>query len=204
MKLLRIKQETVFVQVVYLFILPVLLIYFGVIPANYRVIVFLVVALMLLGIIKYNKWTFHDIGIIKRWHKFFLEYLIFTVAGVLFLIWLAYLVPHEPFLYWWENKRFLLLFIPISVLQEVLFRGILLKMLLDASSNIMLVVFVNAIIFALMHVIYLNHVFILPLTFIGGVGFAWMYIKYKNLFMISISHTVLNFTAMILGFFVVK
>ncbi len=204
MKLIGIKQEIVVVQILYLFILPVLLIYFNVIPSNYRIVVFVAVALMLLGIINYNKWTFRDIGIIKKWHNFFLEYILFTTAGVLFLIWLAYLVPHEPFLHWWENKRFLLLFIPISILQEVIFRGVLLKMLLDASRNIMLVVFINAILFALMHMIYLNHVFILPLTFIGGIAFAWMYIKYKNLILISLSHTVLNFTAMILGFFVVK
>jgi membrane protease YdiL (CAAX protease family) len=105
---------------------------------------------------------------------------------------------------WWENARFLALFIPISVLQEIIFRGILMHMLKRAFQSIPFIIILNASLFALIHIIYLNTSIIMPLTFIGGLGFAWMYHKYPNLIMISISHTVLNFTAMILGFFVLK
>ena len=77
-------------------------------------------------------------------------------------------------------------------------------MLRRAFSNVVLIIFVNAAVFALIHVIYLDTVFVLPLTFMGGIAFAWIYYAYPNLPLISLAHTVLNFTAMILGFFVLR
>ncbi len=198
------EKEIVFIQIFYLFLLPVFLIYFNILPKGLRIPIFFVISLLLLGIIHRAKWSYKDIGILKNWRKDYLPYTLFTISGILFLLWLVSLVPHSPFLRWYENKKFLLLFIPISVLQEILFRGILLKMLLSAFKNIPLIIFINASVFALMHVIYINHLFILPLTFIGGIAFAWMYIKYPNLILISISHTIFNFVAMILGFFVIR
>jgi membrane protease YdiL (CAAX protease family) len=110
----------------------------------------------------------------------------------------------KPFLNWWKNAKFLLLFIPLSVLQEVIFRGVLMNMLRRVFTNPVFIIGLNASLFALMHVIYLNSAFVLPVTFIAGVGFAWMYYKYQNLVLISISHTILNFVGMILGFFVLR
>ncbi|HLP86525.1 MAG TPA: type II CAAX endopeptidase family protein [Candidatus Paceibacterota bacterium] len=198
------ERELVWLQILYLFILPVLLLYFKVLPGDFRFIMLLGVALLLLGIIRYNHWTYKDMGIEKNFMKDIIPYSLFTVGGVLFLIWLSNVVPHEPFLNWWKSARFLLLFIPLSVLQEIIFRGILMNMLRRAFSNPIFIIGLNACVFSLMHVIYLNFVFVLPMTFIAGVGFAWMYYRYGNLPLISISHTILNFTAMILGFFVIR
>ncbi len=197
-------REVVWLQILYLFIVPTLLLYFRVIPDNLRFLMLLGVCLLLLGIVWHARWTYDDMGLIHDWKKYFSIYGLFTIGGVLFLFWLATIVPHEPFLDWWENKKFLLLFIPISVLQEVVFRGILMNMLVRAFTNPYLIIFVNASVFALIHVIYINAVFVLPLTFIAGVAFAWAYYKYKNLILISVAHTVLNFTAIILGFFVLR
>lgn len=198
------EKEIVFVQIFYLFLLPVFLLYFNIIPSQLRFITLLVVATLLLGVIRQSKWTYKDLGIVSKWHKDLVPYMVFTLAGISFLYWLATLVPHEPFLRWWDNRHFLFLFIPISVLQEVIFRGILIRMLKSVFANIPLIILINAVVFAIMHVIYINHTFVLPLTFIGGVAFAWMYIQYPNLILISISHTIFNFSAMILGFFVLR
>lgn len=198
------KEELVLVQVFYLFIVPVLLLYFNIIPVSLRLWLFLFIALLLLGIIYRSKWTYADIGLNRNWKKYWLQYAFFTTGGILFLYWLAVIVPHDPFLNWWENKRFLLLFIPISLMQEVLFRGILMKMLLEAFKKVEIAIFINAVVFSVLHIIYLNSTFVLPLTFLGGIAFAWMYVKYKNLILISISHTIFNFVAMILGFFILR
>jgi membrane protease YdiL (CAAX protease family) len=198
------KEELVLIQVFYLFIVPVLLLYFNIIPDNFRLLFLFTVATLLLGVIYKAKWTYGDIGLKRNWKKEWSQYAIFTFCGILFLYWLATIVPHEPFLDWWENKRFLLLFIPISVMQEVLFRGILMKMLLEAVRRVEVAIFINAAVFCILHIIYVHAVFVLPLTFIGGIAFAWMYTKYKNLVLISISHTIFNFVAMILGFFVLR
>lgn len=198
------EKEIVFIQIFYLFLLPIFLIYFNIIPSNFRLVVFATISIFLLGIIHRSKWSYKDLGIIKKWHKDFLPYMVFTLAGILFLYWIANLVPHSPFLEWWDNRKFLILFIPISVLQEVIFRGILLRMLISVFKNIPFVVLANSLVFSMMHMIYVNHTLVLPLTFMGGIAFAWMYIKYPNLILISISHTIFNFVAMILGFFVLR
>ena len=198
------EREIVIVQILYLFIIPTLLMYFKVLPGNFRFAMLVGIALLLLGIVKHDHWTYADLGMRKDFMKDVIPYSLFTVGGVFFLIWLAQIVPHSPFLEWWENAKFLLLFIPLSVIQEIVFRGILMNMLRRVFASPIFVILINASVFAFMHVIYLNSVFVLPMTFIAGVGFAWMYYQYENLPLISIAHTILNFTAMILGFFVIR
>jgi len=78
------------------------------------------------------------------------------------------------------------------------------NMLRRVFVNPWFIIILNAALFALMHVIYLNAMFVIPVTFIAGLGFAWMYYKYKNLVLISISHTILNFVGMIMGFFIIR
>lgn len=198
------QKELVWVQVLYLYVVPVLLIYYGIVPPAFRFLLLLCVALLLLGIIKRDSWTYADMGVQRAYMRDIVPYSLFTLGGVGFIVWLGQVVPHAPFYGWWENAKFLLLFIPISVLQEVIFRGVLMNMLRRAFMSPVFVILMNAAVFALIHVIYLNSTFVLPLTFIGGIGFAWMYYQYPNLILISISHTILNFTAMILGFFVIR
>ncbi len=197
-------RELVFVQILYLFIIPILLLYFKVLPGNFRFIMLLVIGLLLFGIVKYDRWTYADMGIKKDFTKDIVPYSLFTIGGVFFLVWLAQIVPHSPFLEWWENAKFLILFIPISIIQEIIFRGILMNMLRRAFGSPIFIILLNSAVFAFMHVIYLNSIFVLPMTFIAGIGFAWMYYQYENLPLISFAHTILNFTAMILGFFVIR
>jgi membrane protease YdiL (CAAX protease family) len=198
------EKEVVWVQILYLFILPVLLLYFGVVPNDFRFVLLLVVSLMLVGIVWHNKWTLHDFAIKKNFLKDFWPYFFFTLAGVLFLIWVSLITTHPPLLNWWKNLRFLLLFIPVSVLQELAFRGVLMKMLRQAFKNPIFIIGLNACVFALIHIIYINATLVLPMTLIAGIGFAWVYYHHPNLILISISHTILNFVGMILGFFIAR
>lgn len=198
------EREIVWVQILYLYLIPTLLIYFNVIHNDFRVLTLFGIAIVLLGIVKHSHWSYRDMGIHNEFMRDIVPYSIFTVGGVFFLIWLAKIVPHEPFLNWWTNLKFLLLFIPLSFIQEIVFRGILMNMLRRVFSSPVFIISLNAAVFAFLHVIYLNSMFVLPMTFIAGIGFAWMYYQYKNLILISISHTILNFVAMILGFFIIR
>jgi len=197
-------KELVWVQILYLYIIPVLLLYFKVLPGNFRFLMLFGIAILLYGIVKHDHWTYAEMGINRDFMKDIVPYFLFTIGGVFFLVWLAQIVPHSPFLEWWDNTRFLLLFIPISILQEIVFRGVLMNMLRRTFSSPIFIIILNASVFAMMHVIYLNSIFVLPMTFIAGIGFAWMYYQYENLPLISIAHTILNFTAMILGFFIIR
>lgn len=198
------EKELVLIQILYLFVAPTLLLYFEVIPKDFRLVVLFGIGLLMYGIIKHNKWTYFDLGIFKKFMKDSIPYIAFTLGGIGFLWWLSAIVPHSPFLNWWKSAKFLLLFIPISIIQEIIFRGILMKLLRKAFTSQAFIILLNAGVFALIHVIFINATFILPMTFIAGIGFAWMYYKYKNLILISISHTVLNFVAVALGFFVLR
>jgi membrane protease YdiL (CAAX protease family) len=198
------EKELVWLQILYLYIIPVLLLYFKILHGNLRFMMLFGIAILLFGIVKHSKWSYADMGIHKDFMKDIVPYSIFTVGGVFFLVWLSQIVPHNPFLEWWENAKFLLLFIPISILQEIIFRGILMNMLERTWKNVYFIIVLNAAVFAMMHVIYLNSIFVLPMTFIAGIGFAWMYYQYKNLPLISLAHTILNFVAMILGFFIIR
>lgn len=198
------EREIVWVQILYLFVIPTLLLYFKVLPGNFRFMMLLLVMILMFGIIKHSKWTYVDVGIRRDFMKDIVPYSLFTIGGVFFIIWLAQIVPHQPFLKWWQNAQFLLLFIPLSIVQEIIFRGVLMNMLRRVFSSAIFVIILNSAVFAMMHVIYLNSVFVLPMTFIAGIGFAWMYYQYENLTLISISHTILNFTAMIMGFFIIR
>ncbi len=198
------ERELVWLQILYLFLIPILLLYFKMISSNLRIVMLLLVTILMFGIARYEKWNNHDFGIKKDWFKDFWYYLIFTIIGVAFLFIIEEFEIGKPFLNWWKNAKFLLLFIPISVAQEIVFRGVLMNMLRRVFSNPIFVIMLNASLFSLMHVIYLNSSFVLPVTFIAGIGFAWIYYRYPNLILVSLSHTVLNFVAMILGFFVLR
>lgn len=200
----RKNREIILLQILYLYVIPTLLLYFDVIPDKFRFLMLLTIALTMYGIVRKAHWTSLDLGVEKSFMKDIFPYVVFTVCGVLFLVWLAQITPHARMLEWWENRRFLLLFIPFSILQEIIFRGVLMHLLKRAFTSLTFVIVVNATVFSFMHVIYTHSIFVLPVTFIGGIGFAWIYDRYPNLILISASHTILNFVAMILGFFVLR
>ncbi|HEY5589108.1 MAG TPA: CPBP family intramembrane glutamic endopeptidase [Candidatus Paceibacterota bacterium] len=204
MDIIKHEREVVWLQILYLYLIPILLLYYKVISSNLRIVMLLLITVLIYGITRYEKWNNKDFGIRKDWKKYFWQYLIFTVGGVIFLLLMEELEIGKPFLNWWTNAKFLILFIPLSVIQEILFRGILMNMFRRVFSSPAFIIILNASIFSLMHIIYLNSYFVLPVTFIAGIGFAWMYYKYENLILISASHTVLNFVGMILGFFVIR
>ena len=198
------EKELVWTQILYLFIIPTLLLYFKIIPREFRLLLLFSVSLFLYGIVRHSKWTWSNLGVSKKFMKDIVPYTVFTLAGVGFLFWLSAIVPHSPFLNWWKNLKFLIFFIPVSIFQELAFRGILMRMLRQVFTNPAFIIIMNATIFSLIHIIYINATFVLPLTFIAGIGFAWIYYKYPNLILISISHTALNFVGMVLGFFIVR
>lgn len=92
------EKEIVLAQILFLYVLPVLLLYFGLISDNLRVVMLLGVVLLLLGIIKYANWTYSDMGITRDFMEDIFPHVLFIIGGVGFLVWLAQVVPHEPFL----------------------------------------------------------------------------------------------------------
>jgi uncharacterized protein len=191
-------------QIFIIFVLPVFLLYFHIIPLGWRMILLLISALFIYGIIRKEEWSYEKMGLRHdNFKKAFPFYLFFTAIGVflLFLLDTKFGMPNV------ETKKYILqtwiFFIPISFFQEFAFRTFLMERLKEIYDNKFLIILINAVLFTLIHTIYPNLGIGLPLAFISGVFFAWLYIKYPNLVLISISHAILNITAVLLGFFTI-
>ena len=121
----------------------------------------------------------------------------------LFLIYYKVNMPREIYTKLFYFKTFIF-FLPSSFFQEFAFRSFLIPRLKIIFNNNYYVIFINAILFTLMHIIYFNLGIVIPLVFVAGIFLAWLYSKYPNLILISLVHSVLNITAVLLGFFIIS
>jgi len=182
-------------QVVALYVLPMLLIVTDAVPAAYRYWLFGIgMAIPLLEMIV-GRWLPRRIGLrVDTLMPYFLPYLAFTTVltvGLLLLAQLLGKVPAGHSLDWW-NPSLILTITVLSFLQEVCFRGYLLEKLAIVFDQVSLRVLVNALLFAWMHVIYPDPLFSMAITFVAGLGFAAMYVAYPNMWLVAGSHAVLN------------
>jgi len=161
-------------------------------------------ALVIYGIIRREEWTYDEMGIrYDNFKKALPFYLVFVIVGALTLFFLDYKLTMPDIDTSSSLARTWIFFIPVSFFQEFAFRSFLIPMLKKLYDNKYIVILINAILFTLIHIIFPNLGIGLPLAFVSGIFFAWLYIKYPNLILISLAHSVLNIIAVLLGFFVV-
>ncbi len=185
-----------------LFILPVVLIYFKVIPFRYKVHVLCLVSVIAAVIMIFQKWTLIKLGLkIDLVSEYFTLYFLFTLVLVFLLIIVAKLQRKNFKSKWWRDNHFLYGFILVSIFQEFLFRGFLIPQLEGIFKPYIIVILINASLFAFMHLIYANDTQSMVMIFIGGVCFATMYVYFPSLILIIISHAILNFIAVLFGFY---
>jgi membrane protease YdiL (CAAX protease family) len=191
-------------QVILLFVLPVILLYFHIFPIESRLVVLLVFSLLIFGIIRKEGWKDEDVGLsFRKIRQALPAYTIATIVGVIFIILVANTFHLTPPFLWWMNRKLLALFVFVSVFQEFAFRGFLIPVLGKIFHRNFAIVLINAVLFAGMHSIYSFPIIALPVAFVGGLVFAGLYIKYPNLILISIMHCILNFVAVGYGFFAI-
>ena len=191
------------VQIFLIFILPVVLLYLNIIHGSWRIFMLSISALLIYGIMNREKWTYNDIGLqLGNFNKYIPQYSIFTAVGIALLFFLAQFAEVDAGASSTGVLQKFLLFIPISFFQEFAFRAFLMPRLRLITKNTPLVIITNAAIFAFMHAIYPLPSIMIPLAFLGGIYFAWIYNRLPDLVLISISHALLNIVAIMLGFFV--
>jgi len=196
------SKRLILVQIFLIFILPIALLYFKILPADWRVGLLVISALFIYGIIRHEHWTHEDMGIRHdNFKKALPFYFFFTVLSIGVLFLLDYKVGMPDI----NTKMFYLktfiFFLPISFFQEFAFRSFLIPRLKEVFKNTYVIIFSNAVLFTLIHIIYPNLGISIPIAFVSGIFFAWLYWKYPNLLLISLSHAVLNVVALLLGFF---
>ncbi|MFA6273934.1 MAG: CPBP family intramembrane glutamic endopeptidase [Candidatus Paceibacterota bacterium] len=197
------SKRLILVQIFVIFVLPVLILYFNILPNNWRMILLAVSFLFIYGIIRHEKWSHEEMGIRHdNFKKGIPFYLFFTIIGIITLFIVEYKINLPDV----GNKIFFIktfiFFLPISFAQEFAFRSFLIPRLkIVFKNNYYYIIIINAILFTLIHIIYPNLGIGLPLAFVSGIFFAWLYLKYPNLILVSISHSILNVIAILLGFF---
>jgi len=187
---------------VVLFLGPVALLYFGIVPLHLRFWVGGVGCLLAFSIVTYDRWPLEKLGLrFDNLRSALLPYALFTAAGVVSIVAVAHLTGRTPRPRWSEDPFVRYYLVPICVLQEAVYRGFLMPALRDVCKSAAHVIVWNALLFAGLHLIYPDLPVSLPLIFAGGLGFATIYYLYPNLILVSASHVALNFVALLYCFF---
>jgi membrane protease YdiL (CAAX protease family) len=190
------------IQIVLIFILPVILMYFNIIPFKYRKHTLIVVSIITLIIVLLEKWSLQTLGLrLDNISPGIIPYTIFTIIGVIFLFTVSKILRRKKQTDFFKKKHFIYGFVLVSILQEFLFRGVLFVQLQRIVENPIIIILLNAILFTLIHSIYSNTSISLAIIFISGICFASIYFIYPNLILISISHAILNYVAVLYNFY---
>jgi len=186
-------------QIFIIFIIPVVLLYFEIIPIKFRRWLLWILVLVVTAIVISEGWTLKQLGIrIDNFKMLIRPYALFTLAGLVVVLFTAKFLGRKKAERPWTHTYFRnLKFIPISVFQEFGYRGFLMPQLESLFLSPILVVGINAFLFAFVHIIYPKPLFQMTLGFMGGLGFAAMYYFYPNLILISLAHIILNVFAVV-------
>lgn len=189
-------------EILLLFVLPVVLIYYRIISFRYRIHSLIIVAIIAFLIILFKQWSLDKLGISLNTPMIYLApYAIFTLFSAILLIIISKLLKRRTQPNFFSKKHFIYGFIMVSIFQEFLFRGYLFPVLQQIFPKASLIILVNAILFTSIHSIYSNDTISLVMIFLGGIFFASIYSIYPNLILITISHAILNFIVVLYGFY---
>lgn len=196
------KKFLAWAQIVLIYVLPIVLFYYRILPQDLRMIVLGVMCLLIYGIMQKEHLDLSHIGLTVPIKKYFKPYFLWTFLAVLFIVGYSVVFDFSPQASWWINPHFWFIFALVSFFQEFAYRGFLPILLKRITKSPLIEIFLNALLFTLLHVLF-PHLFIaLPLAFLGGLFFSMLYHFYPDLILVSISHAVLNFLAVMFGFFV--
>ncbi|MDB5254698.1 MAG: hypothetical protein JWL92_74 [Candidatus Nomurabacteria bacterium] len=198
-------RKEITLQILLVFILPILLVHLGFIPLNRRVLLMAIIVVVFLVVLFVEKWSWRMLGVQKStFKKYLLPYAIFTLVMTLLITQFGESITKvEELSAWWNHQHFLYTFFVVSVFQEIIYRGYLMPALGRLFKNPLFIIALNTALFVFLHTIFPNPLVGLPVALVGGLGFAIMYYRYPSLPLIILSHSLLNFYAVLYGFFVI-
>ncbi|MGM5484356.1 MAG: CPBP family glutamic-type intramembrane protease [Nanobdellota archaeon] len=189
-------------EILVLFVIPVLLLYYKVIHYRHRFKLLLVVSLLSLAVIIYDGTGLADLGLrTDNLSENVYPYFLFTLIATMITVYVARLSGRKADPKPEKRTHLLFLFIPLSFWQEILYRGFLIPKLGVILPHAYWVILANALLFMILHTIYSERFLGLFIAFIGGVCFSYMYILHPNTILLSLSHSILNFVVVLYGFF---
>lgn len=184
-------------------LLPVLLIYFEIIPQRWEYLFSVLLCMSVLSLflihrlIRKHNWSWQKVGFTLNLRKDIRVYGPFIfLGGICFLI-APYLLPVKDGFN--TNTTFWFTFIG-SPLQELLYRVYLLTigaLLFNPKINFI----ANVSMFAIMHIFYGDPHIVIPSVVFAGMIFTGLYMTRQNIILISITHILWNALAVYVGIF---
>ncbi len=193
------KYRLIFTAFIFiLFVLPILLITFRVIPFEFRYHVLIIVALLILIFETTRKIPIQKFGFRKD--NLLLSLKVNIIASLL-LLGLILLIKIFCFdISSSVHASFFIFYVFIGVpIQEYLFRSVVFyEMYRMRISKQSLRIILSAMIFAFPHLVYLNIYFIL-IVVIMGIIWGYIYDEYPNWYGVVLSHALLGSIAIFIG-----
>ena len=192
------RQMIYLCTIVCVYLVPPILICIGVIPWNMKFVALVVGAVMMYIVMRILGNTHGDIGITRQRTIYSLK----TVLPITIALIIAaglFLLLEKPRFSPAEGIGFYVFYILISCpAQELLFRGILSRILQELRLHRVLELGVAAALFGYVHIIYGD---VLTVVIMSIVGLVWYraYQRSSNLIGVTISHVVLGVMTIALG-----
>ena len=192
------RQMIYLCAIVCVYLMLPILICIGVIPWNMKFVALIVGAVMMYILMRILGNTHSDIGITRQRTIYSLK----TVLPITIVLLIAaglFLLLEKPRFSPTEGIGFYVFYILISCpAQELLFRGILSRMLQELRLHRVLELGVAAALFGYVHIIYGD---VLTVVIMSIVGLVWYraYQRSSNLIGVTISHVVLGVMTIALG-----
>jgi|SRR3989344_371520 len=193
---------SILIQIILLFILPILLLRFHLIKPKYRFFVFIIVFFAILTIVISQQWSASDLGLrVDNLKSAIIPYGVFTILGIFGIFFYAHRLDRKTTKEWWAYWHFQWGFLILAFLQQFVFQGFLIHQLQVLSINSGFIVIIVGFLYSFMHIIFDSFRAGIPLLIVAGIAFSSLYLLYPNLIIATLSHALLNFFAVLYGFF---
>lgn len=198
-KLVSTEQQKVILIVSLAYILPVLVVYLGLVPFSWRFYILILAAIAILAIAQLYRFSALELGFTQQNLRSSLKAIALPTLASALLMCSYYIMQGSRLdnsAYTWT---FYLFFVGVSSpLQEFLYRGFLFGIFSRAKLNNRAQIILSALLYSLVHLIYRDVPTLLS-TFIVGMFWGCYYAKYRNLYSIIVSHSVLGAIAILVG-----
>jgi uncharacterized protein len=189
----------VILVVLLIYIIPVLLLLFSVIPYQYRFYVLELTTLVLLVYARFSKISFRQLGFRMDNIQVSILNLVPVTLGLSTVMLLVYFFDKsKPTLY--GTMLFYLFYVFISSpSQEFIYRGFLFELFSGIELGKAQKIIFSSILYSFVHIIYLD-LATLVVTFMMGLIWGYSYNKSRNIFSVSLSHSIIGAISILLGF----
>lgn len=198
-KLVSKEQHKVMLIVSLAYILPVLVIYLGLVPFSWRFSILILAAVAILAIARLYRFSALELGFTQQHLGTSLKAIAIPTLASTLLMLIYYMMQGSRIdnsAYKWT---FYLFFVGVSSpVQEFLYRGFLFSIFSRAKVSLWTQIILSTFLYSFVHLIYQDLPTLLS-TFIFGMFWGYHYAKYRNLYSVIVSHSLLGAIAILIG-----